>query len=170
LTLRAALGLNDTKYLDFPFGTCITDRENTDGDEDSRCNLTGGPLEQAPKWDVSVIPSVRVPLTSIPGLAAIVPPFLREVDLMNGVSVHYTDVRFLNDSNDSRTRQPSFFLFDANVGLASATRGWSLRFAVENLTDERYHNTAFEGPPAAGVIFKAPSPPRLVYGGFRWEF
>ncbi|MGH2830200.1 MAG: TonB-dependent receptor, partial [Candidatus Binatia bacterium] len=170
LTVRGALGFNDTKYLEFPFGTCIGDTPNTDGDEDARCDLAGQPLEQAPKWESSVTPSVHFPLTSIPGLGPMLPAFLKDVELTNALNVQYTDVRFLNDSNDPRTRQPSFFLLDASVGFGNPTQGWSLQFRAENLTDESYHNTAFEGVPAGGVIFKSPSPPRLVYGGFRWEF
>jgi outer membrane receptor protein involved in Fe transport len=170
LTIRGALGFNDTKYLEFPFGTCIGDRPNTDGDGDPRCDLAGRPLEQAPKWDTSFTTVVRIPLTSIPGLGPILPAFVKDVDLTNGLSVQYTDNRYLNDSDDPRTRQPSFFLLDGSIGFGSESRGWSLQLRVENLTDETYHNTSFEGVPANGVIWKGQSPPRHVFGGLRWEF
>ncbi|MGH7822112.1 MAG: TonB-dependent receptor, partial [Candidatus Binatia bacterium] len=170
LTLRGALGFNDTKYLEFPFGTCFGDRPNTDGDEDARCDLAGRPLEQTPHWEISFTPGVRLPLTSIPGLEGVLPSFLEQVDLTHGFGVQYTDNRYLHDSDDPRTRQPSFFLLDASIGFAHPTQGWSVQFRAENLTDERYHNTAFEGVPANGVVFKSPSLPRFVYGGVRWEF
>ena len=86
------------------------------------------------------------------------------------MSVQYTDVRFLNDTNDPRTRQPSHFLLDGSVGFANTEQGWSVHVRVENLTDEQVANVAYEALPAGGMIFKAPSPPRLVFGGFRWEF
>jgi iron complex outermembrane receptor protein len=169
LTLDGALGFNDTELLDFPIGTCVTDRVNTDGDDDPRCDLTGGPLEQAPKWDISVTPSVRVPLTSILGLAAIAPP-LGNVDLTSGLTIQYVDTRFLSDTLDPRTRQPSFFLFDANIGFGNRSQGWSLQVTCENLTDKATHNFAVESPSTGGMISKAPAPPRLVFGRFRWEF
>ena len=170
LTLRGALGFNDNEYLDFPFGTCISDRPDTDGDGDPRCDLKGRPLEQAPKWEMSLTPSVNLPLTTIPGLATSLPPFLREVAFTTGLGAQYTDNRYLNDSDDPRTRQPSFWLLDGNAGFANSTQGWSLQFRIENITDERHHVTAFEAAPANGMLFKAPAPPRLMFGGFRWQF
>ncbi|MGH7898808.1 MAG: hypothetical protein ACREQQ_12700, partial [Candidatus Binatia bacterium] len=121
-------------------------------------------------WELSLTPSVRAPLTSLPGLGAIVPALLREVDLTSSLSVQYTDNRYLNDSDDPRTRQPSFWLWDATAGLGNAGQGWSLQLRVENISDERTHVTAFEAVPANGAIFKAPATPRLVFGGFRWQF
>ena len=170
LTIRGAVGFNDSEYLDFPIGTCTQDRQDTDGDGDARCDLTGGPLEQAPKWEISTTPSVRLPLASLPGVGGDVPSFLGGIDLTSSLSVQYTDVRFLNDTNDPRTRQPSHFLLDGSLGFANSAQGWSFHVRVENLTDEQTANVAYEALPAGGMIFKAPSPPRLVFGGFRWEF
>ncbi|MGH7898893.1 MAG: TonB-dependent receptor, partial [Candidatus Binatia bacterium] len=41
LTLRGTLGLNDAKYLEFPFGPCVLANEDSDGDGDPRCDLSG---------------------------------------------------------------------------------------------------------------------------------
>ncbi len=166
LTVRAALGFNDTEFLDFPFGTCITNRENTDGDGDPRCDLTGGPLVQAPKWDITVTPGVRVPLSSLLGIVG----GLDGIDLTNALTVQYTDTRFLSDTLDPRTRQPSFFLLDASIGLGNSSQGWSLQFRVENLTDEATAGIANEVALATGVIAKSINPPRLAVGSLRWEF
>ena len=166
LTVRGSVGFNDATYLSFPLGECLSDRQGPGG----VCDLKGRPLEQAPHWDTNLTPSVRVPLTSIPGFGRIVPSFLSKVDLTQALSFQYTDNRYLNDSDDPRTRQPAYFNLDGNVGFGNTTQGWSLQFRVDNITDERTGNTAFEGVPAAGVVWKAPNPPRLMYGGFRWEF
>jgi iron complex outermembrane receptor protein len=166
LTVRGSVGFNDATYISFPLGECISDKQGPGG----LCDLKGRPLEQAPHWDTSVTPIVRVPLTSIPGFGRIAPSFLSKVELMQALSVQYTDNRYLSDTDDPRTRQPSYFNLDGNVGFANTSQGWSLQFRVDNITDERTGNTAFEGVPAAGVIWKAPNPPRLMYGGFRWEF
>jgi iron complex outermembrane recepter protein len=168
LTLRASVGFNDTEFVDFPFGTCITGRENTDGDGDVRCDLTGGPLVQAPKWGITAIPSVRVPLSSFPVISSAALP--DGIDLTSDLTAQYTDTRFLNDTLDPRTRQPSFFLFDASVGLVDSNRGWSVQLRVENLTDERTSSIANEVALATGVISKSIDSPRVVIGKFRWEF
>ncbi|MGH7819207.1 MAG: TonB-dependent receptor, partial [Candidatus Binatia bacterium] len=169
LTLRGALGFNDAEYLDFPIGTCMQDRQNTDGDDDPRCDLKGRPLEQAPHWEASLTQSVRAPLTSIPGSGGILPSLLRKVDLAPALSVQYTDNRYLNDSDDPRQRQSSYFFLDGSLGLAHASRGWSLRFRVDNITNAKISATSFEAFPMAGV-YRAVLPPRVMYGEFRYEF
>ena len=162
LTLRGSLGFNDTEYLIPPPGVCLADVTN--------CNLKGKPFEQAPTWDVSVTPSVRVPLTWIPGLGAMLPALLREVALTSALTGQWTDHQFLDISDDARTRQPSFFRVDGSVGFANASQGWSLGFRVENLTDERTANTAFAIPAFNGGVFKAPEAPRIMAAAIRWEF
>ena len=162
LTLRGSLGFNDTEYLIPPPGVCLADVTN--------CDLKGKPFEQAPEWDISVTPAVRVPLASIPGLGAMLPSFLREVALTSALTGQWTDHQFLDISDDARTRQPSFFRVDGNVGFANASQGWSVQLRVENLTDERTANTAFAVPAFNGGVFKAPEPPRVMMAVLRWEF
>jgi iron complex outermembrane receptor protein len=169
LTLRGTLGFNDTKFLDFPIGTCFSDKPNTDGDADPRCDLTGRSLPQAPKWNIGMTPSVRVPLTSIPGLRGPA-SFLRAIDLTSALTVRYVDTRFLSDTLDPRTRQPSFFLLDGSIGFGNASQGWSLQFRVENLTDKTTADFSRESGLPSGIAFTTLAPPRLMFGQFRWEF
>ncbi len=166
LTVRGALGFNDAEYLSFPLGTCFSDHQGPGG----FCELAGRPLEQAPHWDVSLTPSVRVPLATIPGLGAMLPAGLETIDLEQALSVQYTDNRYLNDSDDPRTRQPSYFFLSGSVGFANASQGWSLQFRVENMTDVRTANIAVEGTPASGIAWKSSMPPRVMYGRIRWDF
>ena len=176
LTLRAALGFNDTKYLDFPIGNCMQDRAGTvhetgamrtDGEQ--RCDLTGAPLVQAPHWEASLTPSVHAPLTSIRGLGALLPSFLSKVEVTQALSVQYSDNKYLNDTDDPRQRQSSYFFLDGSLGLANAAQGWSLRFRVDNITSAAIAATSYEAYPMPGV-YRAVLPPRLMYGSVRWEF
>ncbi|MGH7898812.1 MAG: TonB-dependent receptor, partial [Candidatus Binatia bacterium] len=127
LTVNGGFGFLDAKYLDFPFGECPMDRENTDGDGDPRCDLSGQPLYQAPKWKILLIPTVRFPIASLP-LASRIPLVSGGgIDLVGGGSAEYVDVHFTTRSDDPRSRQPAYFRFNANVGLENVAQGWSLR-------------------------------------------
>ncbi|MGH7858982.1 MAG: TonB-dependent receptor, partial [Candidatus Binatia bacterium] len=68
LTIVGTLGLNDSEFLDFKTGTCSQDRENTDGDDDPRCDHTGQPLVRTPKWVSSWTTITTLPLSVVPGL------------------------------------------------------------------------------------------------------
>ncbi|WP_373078875.1 TonB-dependent receptor [Zhongshania sp.] len=157
LSLRGSFGINDSEYLDFPIGTCFSDRPNTDGDSEARCDLTGEELTQAPKWEASFTPSIVLPL-------------MQDISFVAGVGVQYTDDRYLHESNDPRSLQPAYVYVSGNLGIRNEAQGWSLGLRVENATDERYHNAGMEGIPAAGLAIKAPNPPRTVLGSFRWSF
>ncbi|MGH7899258.1 MAG: TonB-dependent receptor, partial [Candidatus Binatia bacterium] len=69
LTLRGALGFNDTKFTDFKKSTCEKGRENFDGDGDARCDVTGEPLDRAPKWNASGTGRVEWPLAFLQSAA-----------------------------------------------------------------------------------------------------
>jgi len=170
LTVRGAFAFNDTEFVDFPFGVCEEDRVNTDGDGDDRCDLTGGPLPRAPKWNGSVTTSVRYPLASIPGVRIGTAIPWSALSLMGGVTVEYQDTLFLRETLDPRTRQGSFFRLDGNLGFGNLDQGWELRVTVENLTNEAVANNAEDIALASGAFSQWVDPPRLVFAGFRWAF
>lgn len=165
LSLRGALGFNDSEYLDFPIATCMTDNANSDGDEEARCDLTGQKLTQAPRWEASFTPSINLPMSRLIDNA-----LLSNLDLRAGLGVQYTDERFLHESNDPRHIQPAYTLVSATLGIHHSLNNWSIGLRVENLTDQRYDNMGIEAIPAAGLGVRAPNPPRTVLGSFRWSF
>jgi outer membrane receptor protein involved in Fe transport len=171
LTFRGAMAFNDTELLKFPFGVCEADRPNSDGDEDPRCDLSGGPLQNAPKWTMTMTPQIIYPLSLLPGLQRRA-PVLDGIELRGGLSVEYVDTHFLRESLDPRTRQGSFFRLNANIGLASPGSGWDLSFTVDNLTDESV--STFVTIPVVNTVrdtfLQFPDPPRLVFGSLRWSF
>jgi iron complex outermembrane recepter protein len=171
LTMVGSLGFNDSEFIDFPIGPCFADRPNTDGDGDARCDFEGEPLERAPKWVIALTPSVRVPVAWIPSLVESI-PLLDGVELTAGLTAQYKDVQFVGFERDSRVRQPSFFRYDATVGVGNPTQGWSLAFAVQNLTDELTRFRTIQVPLASqvGTVIDIPDPPRLWFMTFRWAF
>ncbi len=170
LRLLAAIGFNDSEFLEFPFGICEEDRTDTDRDGDARCDLTGGPLERAPKWVFTLVPRVDYPLARLPGLGALTALPLTEMDLTASLTVEYQDTQFLRETLDPRTRQGSFFRLDAMVGLADLERGWSLGFTVENLTDVATASLVEDVAVSNGTFGHFVEPPRLFFGAFRWKF
>jgi outer membrane receptor protein involved in Fe transport len=169
LTIRGAMAFTDAKYLKFPFGDCTSDRPNTDGDGDPRCDLSGKPLYRTPKWTVTSGPSMRFPLASILGSERL-PRFIAEVALVSALTVEYEDTQFVDRTDDPRTRQPSFFKLNGSVGFEDARRGWSLRFHAENITDEATVTQAREVTLGPGKFVQVLEAPRLVFGSFRWSF
>lgn len=171
LTLTGSLGFNDSKFLDFPFGTCTEDRQDTDGDGDERCDLSGEPLDFAPKWISAVTANLRFPVSSIFGFLGTSPLSLPGLDLTGGLTMQYQDTHFLDVSvRDPRLRQPSFFRFDGNFGFENLAQGWSLRLVAQNFTDKFTNAIKSDVPLAGGTFYQLPEPPRLVFGELRWAF
>ncbi len=170
LKIRGNLAFTDAKYLEFPFGDCTSDRTDTDGDGDPRCDLSGEPLYRTPKWMTGVTPSVRVPLSSVTGGSSLIPSSAGGVDLVGALTVYWQDTEFVDRTNDPRNRQPSFFRLSGNLGFQNVEQGWSLKVAVENLTDEATVTQAREVTLGPGNFVQILEPPRLVFGSFRWSF
>ena len=170
LTIVGALGFIDAEYVKFPLGQCAFDRPDTDGNGDGRCDLSGQRLFRTPPWKITVVPSVRFPLTTfLPGSARL-PNWLAGVDWIAGLTVEYQDVQVLTRSDDLRGRQPSFFRLGGNVGFGNPAQGWSLRVVGENLNDVATHAYIQDVPLGGGNFAGIPEPPRLVFGSFRWAF
>jgi len=169
LTWRTAMALTDAEYLEFPFGDCNSDRPNTDGDSDPRCDLSGQPLYRTPKWTVTASPSVHYPLTSIFEKSRI-PQFLQSVSLVGGLAMEYQDVQFVDRTDDPRSRMPSFFKLNGSIGLECERMGWSHRLHAENITDEATVTQSREVTLGPGNLVHVLEAPRLIFGSLRWKF
>jgi outer membrane receptor protein involved in Fe transport len=170
LTLRGTLGVNDAEYLKFPFGPCVLDNEDSDGDGDPRCDLTGRQIHRAPRWVATLIPSVHFPVTGIPLLGTALAAPLAGVDWVGSVALEYQDTHRVDPTLDARTRQSSFFRLDGSIGFENAAQGWSMRATMRNLTDELITDTAREVALLPGHFTRSAADPRHVVGEFRWSF
>ncbi|MGH7898175.1 MAG: TonB-dependent receptor [Candidatus Binatia bacterium] len=168
LTVIGTVGLNDTEYGKFPFNECATDRPNTDGDGDDRCDATGRPFFGAPEWTNTLTTLFRFPLTAIPVAGGALPPWAEGIDWTTSFTGEFIDVFYADVDLDPRKKQPSFFRYRAGIGFADSARGWSLKVTGENLTNEA--TSIRMGDPAAGVFVTASEPSRMFLGQFRWEF
>ena len=170
LTLRDAAGFVDARFIKFPIGTCAQDRPNTDGDSDPRCDLSGRPFPFTPKWTNTLTSEAAFPLMGIPGVKAILPSTIKGVALTGGIAWEFLGAKYLLDDLDPRKRQDWFFRLRASVGFEDVGRGWSLRFNVENLTDERTSILVNEITTGPGHFVQYPEPPRLFIGQLRYQF
>ncbi len=166
LTVVGSLGFNDAKYLEFLLGPCARDRQGPNG----VCDLSGKPLFRTPKWTSSVTPTVRLPLSSISAFGARAPWASTGIDWISSLTVEYQDSQYVSEEVDPRTRQPSFIRLNASVGLEDSSKGWSLGFTVQNLTDELVALRIADPPLGAGVFWQSPDTPRLFFGSLRWSF
>ena len=164
LTLRGALGFNDTEFTDFKASTCEKGNEDQDGDGDPRCDITGDPLDRAPKWNITGTGTVDYPLTFIETA------LLKGISLTGGLTIQYQDTQFLRNSMDPRTRQESFFRLDGGIGFANRDQGWSAAFVVENMTDEVTSSLVQPIFQTTGGFVQHLEPPRLMFAKLRWAF
>jgi iron complex outermembrane recepter protein len=170
LTVRDAAGFVDARFLKFPIGTCPQDMTNTDGDSDPRCDLSGRPFPFTPKWTNTLTTDVLFPVAGVPGLKSALPSALRRLALTSGLAWEFHGQQYLLDDLDPRKRQGWFFRLRGSVGIGDLSRGWSLRFTVENLTDERTAVLVNEITTGPGHFVQYPDPPRLFVGQLRYQF
>ena len=156
LTVMGILGFNDTELVEFPAGPCARDRPNTDGDADSRCDLSGLPLPRSPQWTLSLTPRVTVPVNG--------------AELFGGFTLQWTDSQILAETLDPRSREPSFFWLDVDIGIANPAQGWTITLAAQNLTDESVATVVEEIGLTLDTYVQTVRPPRQVFVGMRWEF
>ena len=153
------MGFIDSEFLEFPFGTCTIDNEDTDGDGDPRCDLTGEPLDFVSKYTATLSPRIEWPL-----------PW-RGWELVAGASAIYQSEYFADIAvRDPRVLEPESLRFNASLGLRHATSGLTLRAVGQNLTDERVALFISDVPTVAGTFYQSLEPPRLLFAELVWAF
>lgn len=156
LTLMGTAAFNDTQYLDFRTNDCPADMDNTDGDDDQRCDATGRPFAFAPRENYTLFANVNTPITD-GGLM-----------LSFGGGFEYQSLQYLDIDLDARKVQEAFFRYRASVGIAHPRQGWSLRVFGENLGDAR--TSIRQGDVVPGLFVNIQEAPRQIYAQLRYEF
>lgn len=161
-SVSTAVGYNNARFTDFPFGPCPADRPNFDGDEDERCNLTGFALQNSPLWSVSISPSLRWQLSDL----GIHSDWLQGVELMLAATAEYQTEATTGLPGDDRFVQDEYVRYDLSVGLGADA--WSLRVSGKNVTDEAIQRVTAHIPGTQAIV-QSLEPPRTVYAQFRWN-
>ena len=155
-TVMGAVGFNDTEYLDFKTNDCPADMDNTDGDDDDRCDATGRPFAFAPRLNGTLLGNLRLPIGG------------SGLEFTLGGATEYMSKQYLDIDLDERKVQEPFFRYKASVGIGNPKRGWSFRVHGENLTNER--TSIRQGDIVPGLFVNLQDPPRTVFGQLRWSF
>ncbi|WP_372862439.1 TonB-dependent receptor [Spongiibacter sp.] len=155
-TLFATLGVNDTKYLSFTNNSCFPDNQNTDGDDDPRCDATGKPFPLTPEYTGTMLGMATIPL-SASGLV-----------MQVGGGFDYQSEQYTSTSLDERYKQDSVTRWRASLGIGNIFQGWSLRLQGENLTNERV--TVRQGQILKGSAVEGIDAPRTLYATFHYDF
>lgn len=155
-TLFATLGVNDTKYLSFTNNSCFPDNQNTDGDDDPRCDVTGKPFPLTPEYTGTMLGMATIPL-SRSGLV-----------MQVGGGFDYQSEQYTSTSLDERYTQDSVTRWRASLGIGNVFQGWSLRLQGENLTNERV--TVRQGQILKGSAVEGIDAPRTLYATFHYDF
>ena len=98
------------------------------------------------------------------------PAFASKIDLLGSLTTQYRDVQFLDEDDDPRTRQPSFFRLNGMLGFGNTDQGWSAGVSVENVTDVATSARIRELTFGPGKFVQTLDPPRLVFGWARYSF
>ena len=99
-----------------------------------------------------------------------VPPAVRGIDLIGGLTIDYKDNYYANATLDPRARQSSFIRLGGYLGFGNSNQGWSLRVVGENLTDEVVAEHVQDVSLVGKSYVQTLDPPRLIHGEFRWQF
>ena len=156
LQLIGSLGVNDTEYLDFKINDCPADMDNTDGDDDGRCDATGRPFAFAPKLN-GALTSIFTPAWSVLGLS-----------FDGGLTAEYMSSQYLDIDLDRRKVQQPFWRYRAALGIANRAQGWSFKLTGENLTNKVTYIR--QGDVAPKQFVGITEPPRQIFGMLRWDF
>ncbi|MGH8560404.1 MAG: TonB-dependent receptor [Nevskiales bacterium] len=171
LTIIGTMGYNDTEFLEFPIGTCPQDMPNSDGDSEPRCDLSGKPLQRAPKLSSTLTTAVAMPFNAIPFIGQKLPSFLDGVGFLASLTGEYQAEQFLNDDLDERKQQDAFSRYRASFGVGDLNQSWSLRVLGENLTNEGTALAIAEIPAVApGHFYQIPESGRVINVQFRYNY
>ncbi|MGB0220310.1 MAG: TonB-dependent receptor [Sinimarinibacterium flocculans] len=156
LTLIGTAAFNDTEYLDFKTNDCPADQDNTDGDDDQRCDATGKGFAFAPRQSYTLFANLSFPI----GDGGLRWGF--------GGGAEYQSLQYLDIDLDPRKTQEGFFRYRANIGISNPMQGWSFRVFGENLGDAR--TSIRQGDVVPGLFVNIQEAPRQFYAQLRYEF
>lgn len=155
LTTGVAIGYNDATYSDFESGECTMAQlfAVTGGNPfiPPSCvqDLTGKPLDNAPKWTVSTYLQFEDTLTG-------------NLGWFSRLEYNYTDEFYLAQDLDETLLNDDTHLVNARLGIFGEDRRWELTAWGRNLLDEDSYVMGFDIPVLSG--FAGMNLPPRTYG------
>jgi outer membrane receptor protein involved in Fe transport len=156
LRLAANVGYLRARYTEFRDAQCYTLQTAALGCVNTVQNLTGKPLQFAPKIKGSIDAQYRVPLSA--GL-----------EMTLSTRAYYSDRFAMTIDLDPLSFQESYTKYDASVALQGGDGRWRVALIGQNLGDKLTSNFGNTGPGDRSV-FRFAEPPRGVVLQGRIEF
>lgn len=167
LNVIGSLGVLRTEFVSFKDGECPVGHTDPadDGDPDNpRCNQSGKPFPFAPELSGALSLRLNLPLEGLPWVGSA----LSGLAFVGGGVAEYEDTQLLDIDLDERKRQPEYWRYKADLGVASLANRWTVRLVGENLTDTV--TWVRMGDILTDVVHGSQNQPRLAYLQFRQEF
>ncbi|MGB0921053.1 MAG: TonB-dependent receptor [Alphaproteobacteria bacterium] len=160
--LAGALGWTDATFDSYPNSPCIADPANTLGDPNS-CDASGKRLTDSPEWNGHIGANWMLPLQAlgIDGLGAAL--------ILGGDALYASDT-FLNLDYDPASYRPSYWQFDARIGLVQEEGAWAFLVNASNITDEKVQVLSVDAPLQNGSHIGILKAPRLIKATFQATF
>ncbi|MCK9564315.1 MAG: TonB-dependent receptor, partial [Bacteroidales bacterium] len=128
LAIDGSLAYIRTKYGDYQNAPCFLARpECVPNGDQYVVDLTGKLLDNAPEWTFNLGAEYRAELASSSGL-----------EWFARLDAAYRDDTLLDQFLVPESKQDSYVLVNARVGLESIGKGWKVTFWGNNITDEKY--------------------------------
>ncbi len=128
----------DAKYGDFRKGPCQASQEP---DAEGFCDLSGGALARAPKYEMSSMFNQVVPL-----------PFW-DMGVLVGIDVNFQSKHFIDADLDPYAVQGAYAIVNARLGLLDIDGAWSVTVNGQNIGDVDVRGTAQDLPLQEGTYF-----------------
>jgi iron complex outermembrane receptor protein len=162
------LGYNPTEYEEFESSPCTAAQIWAINKDTplvrSPCtqDLSGRPLDNAPKWSASLFASYERPVGTLPGFDWPLVGFLWG-------DWSYRGRTFLQQDLDPNLVQSAYGLLNLRTGVKTEDGHWELVFGVQNVTDQEYNVFGVDVPIVSGFAV-INGPPRTFLGTIRYRF
>lgn len=143
LLLAASGAYTDAKYDSFPVGPCQVDKQGL-----RICDLSGGVLPAAPKWQHTLSATWDREL------------FNWGFNLHAGVDGLFEGENYINTDLDERTKKDGSWMLRARIGVHADDGRWSLMMFGDNLTDRDNRVVENDSPAQYEAFFGIVEPGR----------
>jgi len=151
LIVKLSVGYTDATYDSFPGGPCPVG-------EGSSCDLSGKPLDRAPKWNGNLGFNYKLPLNR------------SWADVVLGADANYQGDQYVAADLDENAFQEGVTKYSARLAIQDPDLTWQLQLVGKNLTDELIMTTSADVPVQPGSHMGIFAEPRTWALDFRIRY